>query len=216
MNTQRLIKRSTKLAIAVAVFTLVASNTTSAQAANKTITCYKGTLTKKVTAVFPKCAAGWSTTKPKTASSATSGVAFSGTYKGKMTMVWSDSGVKITNLTATGTGSTLGMNDMTGTGAAAPQNQCDAFIGTGIFGGGGNTITVKVDPSAKACADGDAAPTGVTVVGNAVITGGTGKYSGASGTLKASGTFNIKSTDAGSSESAAFTLTITGNIVPKK
>ncbi len=212
MNTTGIFKGITKTVVVIAAFALVAGNTTAAQAANKTITCYKGTLTKKVTAVFPKCAAGWSTTKPKAGTTATAGVAFSGTYKGKMTMVWSDSGVKVTNLTATGTGTTLGMTDMTGTGAAAPQNQCDSFIGTGTFGGGGNTITVKVDTGAKACADSDAAPTGVTVTGNAVITGGTGKYAGAKGTLKANGSFNIKSTDAGSTESASFTLTIAGNI----
>ena len=212
MNTTGIFKGITKTVVVIAAFALVAGNTTAAQAANKTITCYKGTLSKKVTAVFPKCATGWSTTKPKAGTTATTGVAFSGTYKGKMTMVWSDSGVKVTNLTATGTGTTLGMTDMTGTGAAAPQNQCDSFIGTGTFGGGGNTITVKVDTGAKACADGDAAPTGVTVTGNAVITGGTGKYAGAKGTLKANGSFNIKSTDAGSTESASFTLTIAGNI----
>jgi len=44
-------------------------NVSIAQAATKTITCYKGSAIKKVTGTNPKCTTGWSTTKPKVAPS---------------------------------------------------------------------------------------------------------------------------------------------------
>jgi hypothetical protein len=43
-----------------------------AHAATKTITCYKGTVVKKVTAVKPVCPKGYTTTKPKVTTKATS------------------------------------------------------------------------------------------------------------------------------------------------
>ena len=55
----------------------------------------------------------------------------------------------------------------------------------------------------------------MTITGSAVINGGTGKFAGATGTLKVTGSFAIKSTGAGFSESAAFKMTISGNIVTK-
>jgi hypothetical protein len=53
------------------------------------------------------------------------------------------------------------------------------------------------------------------MTGNAVIAGGTGKFAGATGKLKVTGSFSIKSTDAGTSEKSALTLTLTGNINTK-
>lgn len=222
------VRKSTlaKALIVISVFGLVAANTSVANAVTKkTIKCYKGKIVKKVTAVSPKCPKGYTTKKPvvkvtpkptATPANTTAGsVAFSGTYKGKMSILWSDSDVRATSVTAAGTGNVLGMDELTGTGSAAPQNQCDAFDGTGVLSGGGNTLKVAFDSSAKACAAEGAAPTTITITGNATITGGTGKYAGATGTLKVTGTFAIKSKDAGFSESAALTLTLTGNITTK-
>ncbi|MDP1719994.1 MAG: hypothetical protein Q8L08_03210 [Candidatus Nanopelagicaceae bacterium] len=218
--------RLAKALIVITVFGLVTANTSVANAVTKkTITCYKGKVVKKVTAVSPKCPTGYTTKKPvvkvtpkptATPAKTTAGtVAFSGTYKGKISILWSDSDVRATSVTGVGTGNILGLDELTGTGSAAPQNQCDAFDGTGVLSGGGNTLKVAFDSTAKACAAEGAAPTTITITGNATITGGTGKYAGATGTLKVTGTFAIKSKDAGFSESAALTLTLTGNITTK-
>jgi len=215
-----------KALIVITAFGLVTANTAVANAVTKkTITCYKGKIVKKVTAVSPKCPTGYTTKKPvvkvtpkptTTPAKTTAGsFAFSGTFKGKMSILWSDSDVRATSVTATGTGNVLGMDELTGTGSAAPQNQCDAFDGSGVLSGGGNTLKVAFDSSAKACAADDAAPTTITITGNATITGGTGKYAGATGTLKVTGSFAIKSKDAGFSESASLTLTLTGTITTK-
>jgi len=216
-----------KALIVISVFGLITANSVVANAVTKkTITCYKGKIVKKVTAVSPKCPTGYTTKKPvakvtpkptaTTPAKTTAGtVAFSGTYKGKISVLWSDSDVRATSVTATGTGSVLGLDELTGTGSAAPQNQCDAFDGTGVLSGGGNTLKVAFDSTAKACAAEGAAPTTITITGNATVTGGTGKYVGATGTLKVTGTFAIKSKDAGFSESTALTLTLTGNITTK-
>ena len=207
------IKRKS-IAIVVAIG-LAASFTSAASAATKTITCYKGTTVKKVTAAKPKCPAGYTTKKPAAAKPA-SGGAFESTYKGNMSLVWTDSSVQATSITATGTGSNLGLTNMSGTGSSAPQAQCNGFQGKGVLSGGGNTLNVEFASSSEACADSDAAPANVTLKGSANITGGTGKYAGASGTLKVTGSFGIKSTAAGSKESSALTITLSGNVVTKQ
>ncbi len=204
---------------------VIASNATVANAAvKKTITCYKGTAVKKVTAVKPVCAKGWTTKKPvvkvtpkpATSTPAKAGsVAFNGTYKGKMSVLWSDSGVQASSVTATGSGTTAGLETLTGSGSSSPSDQCAGIDGTGVISGGGNSIKVSFDSSTKGCAAESAAPTSVTITGNATINGGTGKFAGATGTLKVTGTFAIKSSAAGFGESTALTLTLAGNINTK-
>ena len=216
----------TSIFVLVTALGLLATNVTVAQAVTKkTITCYKGTSVKKVTAVKPLCAKGWTTKKPiakpkvkpaVTPSKATGGsVAFSGTYKGKMSVLWSDSGVQATSVTASGTGTVLGLDSLSGTGSSSPQNQCDSIDGAGVLSGGGNTLKVSFDSNAKGCAEDGAAPTTVNITGTASVTGGTGKYAGATGTLKVTGSFAIKSNQAGFGETTALTLTLTGNIITK-
>ena len=190
-----------KVLTAVVAVGLIISMTSNASAANKTISCYKGTTVKKVTAAKPKCPAGYTTKKPAAAKAGS--VAFNSTYKGNISIAWSDTSVQATSVTATGTGS------------SAPQAQCNAFQGKGVLSGGGNTLNVEFGSGSEACADSDAAPATVEFKGNANITGGTGKYAGASGTLKVSGSFAIKSTVAGSKESPALSLTLSGNVTTK-
>ena len=219
VQTTRIIK---SLAIAAVVIIGVAGLSTTAQAAAKksTITCYKGTATKVVTAVGPKCPAGYTTTKPVAAkpspAAGASSIAFTGTYKGTISMMWSDSSVTVTGLTGTGTGTDIGDSKLSGTGSSAPSSQCDSINGTGSIAGSAGTLTVKLDSDAQGCAQDGAAPTTVDVKGNAVITGGTGKYAGASGKLAMSGSFNVKSTSAGSTEKDDFKVTLTGTINLKK
>ena len=214
-----------KILVALMALTVLAAVTPTANAATKTITCYKGTVVKKVTAVNPKCPTGFTTKKPvakptvkaTTTAAATGGsVEFAGSYTGKISLLWGDSYVQATSVDGTGTGNILGLTDLAGIGSAAPANQCDAFNGSGTFSGGGNTLKVTFDSSAKACAEDADAPTTITFNGNAVINGGTGKYAGATGTLKVTaGNFSIKSTTAGAKETNAFKFTITGKIVTK-
>lgn len=227
----------TKSLIYITALGLILANGASANAASKTILCYKGTAVKKVIAAAPKCPTGWTTKKPvfkqPTKQAATTpasaptpkpttntkstvgSAAFSGTYKGKVALLWSDSDVRATSVTATGSGNNSGLDELTGTGSATPQNQCDGFDGVGVLSGGGNTLKVTFDSTAKACAEDGDAPTTINITGGATINGGTGKFAGATGTLKVTGTFPIKSKTAGFGESAAMTLNLTGNINTK-
>jgi len=60
MNTNE-ISKVNKFALVIATLSLVLGGISSANAANKTLTCYKGTVVKKVTAKTPKCPAGYTT-----------------------------------------------------------------------------------------------------------------------------------------------------------
>lgn len=220
-------KRFARILVALMALSVLTAVAPTANAATKTITCYKSKIVKKVTAVKPQCPKGFTTKKPvvkptvkptptPTATATGGNVAFSGTYSGKIGLLWGDSSVQATSVDGTGTGNVLGLTELSGNGSAAPANQCDAFNGTGILSGGGNTLKLTFDSSAKACAEDAGAPTTITFTGNAIINGGTGKYAGATGTLKVTGgSFSIKSTTAGAKEINAFKFTIAGNIVTK-
>ena len=215
MNTHS--SRKAKVLVLLTALMFVFANAVPANAANKTITCYKGTIVKKVTAAKPKCPTGYTTTKPKVttkpaAPAAAATVAFSGTYKGNLAIVWGDTYLQVTSVTGKGTGNVLGLTDLSGTAAAAPAGLCDSFDAKGSIGGGGNTLTVAFDTSAKGCAEDESAPTTIKITGNAQITGGTGKYAGATGTLKVSGVFSVKG---GAKETAAFTMDVSGSIKTK-
>ena len=184
------------------------SHTLTAHVAMRTLLCYRGKAVKRIVAVNPKCPAGWSTKKP----AAFHNVAFSSTYKGRIAMLWSSSDVRVTNLTGTGSGTNLGLTAVSGTGSAAPSSQCDPINGVGTLSGGGSTLKLTMK-STSACGAAGAAPTTVTISnGTALVTGGTGKFAGATGTLKVTGSFAIQSTSAGSNESDAFTATLSGTL----
>ena len=111
------------LAVLVAGAALI---TTPASAATKSITCYKGSSSKVVKTATPKCPAGWSTTKPvvkpttkpTTPASTAKTLTINATYTGKITVLWSDSDVQATSVTATGTGTTLGLTQLVGSGSS--------------------------------------------------------------------------------------------------
>lgn len=214
-----------QILVIFSALTLIAGNATVANAAvKKTITCYKGTTVKKVTATNPKCPAGYSTKKPvvkstakPTASTKAGSVAFQGTYKGKISIVFGDNNlIQVTKVDGTGTGNVSGLTEMSGTASAAPANLCDNFSGKGVISGGGNTLSLAFDSSSQGCADSDSAPATVTIKGSAKITGGTGKYAGATGTLTVKGTFDINSKGiVGSTEATTFSMELSGNIATK-
>jgi hypothetical protein len=130
-------------------------------------------------------------------------------------LLWGDTYVQVTSVKATGTGTVADLGEFVGSGAAAPASQCDTFDGSATLGTGANTLKVAFDSSAKGCAEDDSAPTKITFSGNAVVKGGTGKYAGATGTFKVSGSFSIKTISAGSKESAPFTMTASGSVILK-
>ena len=226
------ISKSKKFALVIATLSLVLGGVSNASAANKTITCYKGTVVKKVTAKAPKCPTGYTTKKPVAkptasatakptatastpAAAASNKFAFNGTYKGKMSIIWSDYDVRATSVSGDGTGAIFGMDSLSGSGSSAPSTQCAGLDGTGVISGGGSSIKVTFDTSAKVCAEDGAAPTTINITGFAVVNSGTGKFAGATGKLKAVGFFNIKSADAGASESSVLTITLSGEITTK-
>ena len=228
------ISKSKKFALVIATLSLVLGGLSTANAATKTITCYKGTVVKKVTVnapKIPKCPTGYTTKKPVAKPTAAASVkpttaattpavasnkfAFNGTYKGKMSIIWSDYDVRATSVTGDGTGAIFGMDSLSGSGASAPSTQCAGLDGIGVISGGGSSIKVTFDTSAKVCAEDGAAPTTINITGFAVVNSGTGKFAGATGKLKAVGFFNIKSADAGASESSVLTLTLTGELTTK-
>jgi hypothetical protein len=118
-------------------------------------------------------------------------------------------------VTATGTGTTLGLTQLTGSGSAAPSSQDATISGAGTISDGTNTVKGTFDPSASAHAKDGAAPTSVAITGSMIVNGGTGKYAGATGTLKFTGSFPVSSTAAGTKDSGALTLTITGSFTTK-
>ena len=210
-------KTAKAVVIATSLFFFV-TQSGAANAATKTITCYKGTTSKKVTTA--KCPTGWSTTKPvagKPAAGGTSAksVAINGNYSGTVSLLWGDTYVQVTSDKATGTGTVADLGEFVGSGAAAPASQCDSFDGSATLGTGADTLKVAFDSSAKGCAEDDSAPTKITFSGNAVVKSGTGKYAGATGTFKVAGSFNIKTISAGSKESAPFSMTASGSVTLK-
>ena len=217
MKLQR--RKFAQILVALAAISLVAGNASVANAAvKKTITCYKGTAVKKVTAVAPKCPTGYTTTKPAATTATKAGsVAFAGTYKGKISILFGDGNlIQVTKVDGTGTGNVSGLSGMSGSASSAPSNLCDNFDGKGVISGGGNSLNLTFDSSSQGCADSDSAPATITIKGSAKITGGTGKYAGASGTLIVKGTFDINSKGiVNSSESTSFTLDLSGNIITK-
>lgn len=182
----------------------VATAASAAPTAVKKITCYKGTAKKVVTTA--KCPKGWSLKKP-----GASTVAFAGTYKGKLSTVWTSSGVQATEVTGTSTDA-KGLANISATGGSAPQAQCAVVNGTATLKGTDGSLSFKLDSSAKGCATDSAAPTTVIITGTATITAGTGKYAGATGVLTIKGQFDVTSSAAGAKETQAFTATFTGNI----
>lgn len=145
-------------------------------------------------------------------------VVFKGTYHGTIAMLWSSTGVKATAVTGTGTATYLGKSSLSGSGSSSAASTCDPLSGMGFLVGSGSKLMLTIinPTSSQACAAGQSAPTSVSVKGVAKVTGGVGKYKGVSGTLKFTGSFAIKSTTAGSSESDAFSATLTGVLSIKK
>lgn len=192
----------------------------SASAATKTITCYKGTQIKVVKATAPKCPTGWSTKKPVAAKPAVkpaAPVAMNATYKGKMSALWSESSIDA-SVTGTSAANNGGLNDLVGAGSYASQegDKCITLAGEATLKGGADSLKLEfVTPKSTACGKDADGPTSVEINGQAKVTGGTGKYAGATGTLKVDGSFASKHPANGVTEKVDLTLTLSGSIITK-
>lgn len=208
----------------LATITIIAISTLgfagSASAATKSITCYKGTQSKVVKATTPKCPTGWTTKKPAatpTKAAAAAAVAINATYKGKMSALWSDSSIDA-SVTGSSSANNGGLADLTGSGSYASQegDKCITLAGEATLKGGSDSLKLEfVTPKSTACGKDADGPTSVEINGLAKITGGTGKYAGASGTLKVDGSFASKHPANGVTEKVDLTLTLSGSITTK-
>jgi hypothetical protein len=190
----------------------------SAMAATKSITCYKGTQSKVVKATNPKCPTGWTTKKPAaTATKAAAAVAMNATYKGKMSALWSESSIDA-SVTGTSSSNNGGLADLAGSGSYASQegDKCITLAGEATLKGGSDSLKLEfVTPKSTACGKDADGPTSVEINGLAKIIGGTGKYAGATGTLKVDGSFASKHPANGVTEKVDLTLTLSGSITTK-
>ena len=143
-------------------------------------------------------------------------VVASGALLGTIALLWRSTGVTATSVAGHGTG-TYGSNTMKGSGGGSAASTCNPFAGTGnLVGPSGLKLSVVSNTKSQACAVNAAAPSPVTVIGVAKIMSGTGKFKGATGTLSFKGSFSVQSSTAGSSESDAFSATLTGTVTIKK
>lgn len=151
-------------------------------------------------------------------------VAFKGSYRGSIALLMvgasgqSATSVTVSSVSGTGTGTLLGSGHVSASGSAPASNQCDPLTGQGSLSGTGGTLRFKVIASSasQGCAAGTSTPTAVTVKALATVTGGSGKFAHVTGTLKFTGSFNVSSNSAGSSEKDAFSAAVTGALTIKK
>jgi len=149
------------------------------------------------------------TTHQVPAATKTTKLAFSAHYTGHLTMLISGSTITVKAAAGTGTATNLGTagkSTISGSGLSSAQSTCDAMSGTGLLSGGGSSLSLKIASGSQGCAVGSATPTKVNVTGSAVVTSGKGKYLGATGTLKFSGSFTLTTTTGSTSPSYAAAL----------
>jgi hypothetical protein len=126
--------------------------------------------------------------------------AFSATYKGTVTEKVNGQTVTAT-VRGSGTGTPLGRGTISGTVVAttAPDSPCAPFRGPGVISGKNGKLKVTVVPTSRGCAAGEDDRNNISVAGSVKVTGGTGKYRKARGTLRftghydrGSGAFSVK------------------------
>lgn len=133
---------------------------------------------------------------------ASKSVSFSGSYKGTASVVKKGSSITITSVKGAGKG-TGGLNKVAGGPGkgAKTSSSCASFSGPGTISGAGGSIKLSVSSKSIGCkGSGDS----IAVKGTAKVTGGSGKYSKAGGTLSFKGEFNEKT--------GAFSATISGKL----
>jgi len=152
---------------------------------------------------------------PVTTTTASSSVAFSGKYTGTLSLIIvnnnsTSASPTVTSISGTGTGTDLGTGTLSGSGQV-PTTSTNAgftFTGSGTLAGSNGSLDLSVVSSSANAPDGAGT---VTLSGTAEVTGGTGVFATASGTLKFTGSFVISGVDSGS-QTPAFTSTLSGTV----
>jgi hypothetical protein len=116
--------------------------------------------------------------------------AFVGNYSGTVTE--KVSGQTVTALVkGTGKGTPIGKGTIGGTVVASTANPpCSPFSGPGVIAGPRGKLKVKVLPTSRGCAASEEDQNNITFSGSAKVTGGTGKFRAAKGTLRFSGHYD--------------------------
>jgi hypothetical protein len=147
-------------------------------------------------------------------------VAFKETFTGTLKLTFGATTATASILTSKGTGTLAGAK-VTGSGSGADTAQSGPFSGTGAIALGPNKLVLSVIKTASSVSTDATAsgvqdpPANVTVMGSAKVTSGTGKYKGATGTLKFQGSFTVTNATTGTSETDNFTVTLTGTLTVK-
>jgi hypothetical protein len=133
-----------------------------------------------------------------------SSTAFTASYAGMVTEKVSGQ-----NVTATprgkGTGTLLGKSTLTGSVTATTSNPpCSPLNGTGALTGKVGTLKVKLLSTSRGCAAGEDDRDSISFSGSAKVTGGTGKFRAAKGTLRFTGHYDRSS--------GAFTVKLRGTL----
>jgi hypothetical protein len=117
-----------------------------------------------------------------------SGHALTASYAGTVTAETSGASASAT-ATATGRGSPLGAGTLTGSAHGAfTSGTCAVFAGTAVLAVPSGSITLR-GRQASACGGGSGAVDG-SFSGRATVTGGTGTFAGARGTVSFRGTYD--------------------------
>ena len=163
----------------------------------------------------PSGAATTRTVAPAAVQHAVKAVAFKGHYTGTLTVLivnnTSSASATVSSVKGVGTGTNLGkVSTLVGKGTVptTSTNSGFKFNGSGTLAGGGSTLVLKVASSSASAPDG---PGTVTLSGTATVTSGTGKWKGAKGTLKFSGSFKITGVASGS-QTPKFTSALSGTL----
>jgi heat shock protein HslJ len=159
------------------------------------------------------CALSAATVSLGLASPATAAPAvhFSGKYSGNASLLIDNGAVTIKSVKGKGTGTLVGASSILGHGSASASGQCNPFTGTGSIAGSGARISLAVvKSSSSGCSSGESGPVTVTFQGVAMATGGSGRASGAKGSLKFTGSLKLAGTSG--AQNGSYKVTLTGNL----
>ncbi len=115
---------------------------------------------------------------------------FSASYRGKVTEVVNGQAVTATPR-GTGKGTLIGKSTLIGTVAATTANPpCSPLSGPGTLTGAKGKLKITLRSGSRACAASQDEPNNISFSGSAKVTGGTGKFRSAKGTLRYSGHYD--------------------------
>jgi hypothetical protein len=130
--------------------------------------------------------------------------AFSARYSGTVTEKVNGQSVTAAPR-GTGTGTVIGKSTLSGTVAGTTANPpCSPLSGPGVLAGKAGKLKVKLLPTSRGCAAGEEDKDNISFSGSAKVTGGTGKFRAAKGTLRFTGHYDRTS--------GAFTVKLKGTL----